>query len=165
MGRGYLSYESRFENIKAGLIILNFTMEDMFHNSFLQGLGTWESEFISAQLDIFFATGCGYDPIRNLDLNDLMRRPTSSGSLQVLNLSEPNWDMMTAIPTKATNSDIRSICLCYIQGCTVQWLVVNKCEFNGRQNTFIGLTRPHVSWMQINQWIRVIWGPSIYFGI
>ena len=64
-------YLNRYREIQSRLEELNATKEDIEHDLFLIGLGSWNSTFVRTKLDEFFATGQRNQPIKNLNLRDL----------------------------------------------------------------------------------------------
>lgn len=64
-------YLNRYREIQSRLEELNTTKEDIEHDLFLIGLGSWNSTFVRTKLDEFFATGQRNQPIKNLNLRDL----------------------------------------------------------------------------------------------
>jgi hypothetical protein len=67
----WTQYLNRYREIQSRLEELNATKEDIEHDLFLIGLGSWNSTFVRTKLDEFFATGQRNQPIQNLNLRDL----------------------------------------------------------------------------------------------
>src|SRR5882762_1916499 len=70
-GNDWTQYLNRYREIQSRLEELNVTKEDIEHDLFLIGLGSWNSAFVRTRLDEFFATGQRSQPIKNLNLKDL----------------------------------------------------------------------------------------------
>lgn len=73
-GSDYINHQSKWLQIKADFQSLQISVDDILHDLFLQSLGTWQSAFVKTKLDEFFTTGGSGTPIRNLDIDDLMRQ-------------------------------------------------------------------------------------------
>jgi hypothetical protein len=67
-------YQAKFKRIEAKIKRLDITAQDILHDVFLLNLGNYQNAFINSRLDEFFATGSQEEPIKNLDLDDLIRQ-------------------------------------------------------------------------------------------